>query len=109
MDVFGITTYAMRGLQRRSEAIADNIANMNTENHRATGVSFEEELRLAIVDERRAPAPESFERDTPVNQMGNTVQLDIEFTELTRTSLARQVVVNGFNSKMDIMKTAAGR
>jgi flagellar basal body rod protein FlgB len=39
---------------------------------------------------------------------GTSVSLENELTELAKTSLSRQVLINGFNYKIGALSTAAG-
>ena len=39
---------------------------------------------------------------------GTSVSLENELTDLAKTSLERQVMVSGFNYKIDLLKAAAG-
>jgi flagellar basal body rod protein FlgB len=39
---------------------------------------------------------------------GNTVNIENEITEMTKSSLERQVMVSSFNYKIDLLKAAAG-
>ena len=48
-------------------------------------------------------------RNNPVDQRGNSVQLDQEVTEMVQDNLMFRAMVNGFNYKANLLRTAMGR
>jgi len=108
--LFATVEYALGGLQHRLDLIADNVANANTADYRSKRVDFESGLAGALAAGR--PVPERAAGTTGgfdlTDSTGNSVSLENELTELAKTSLSRQVLVNGFNYKIGALSTAAG-
>lgn len=102
--------YALGGLQARTDAIADNMANSNTPLYQAKRVHFEEALASALENGKSAPSTSPYsERGLAIpDHQGNTVHLETEMTEMTKTALARQTVTAGFNYKVALYKLVAG-
>lgn len=82
----------------RQQAIASNIANIETPGYRRTDVKFEDLLAKAL----RSPGevdlheiePETFQPgNTPVKSNGNDVDLDTEIGELVKNSLRHTAYV----------------
>lgn len=61
---------ALTGLSRRQEAIASNIANIDTPGYARKDVSFEEALRARVTDAPRGAADVSLARDDPRHMSG---------------------------------------
>ena len=102
--------YTMRGLQLRLDTSAHNIANANTPLYRRQKVDFEcAPGRCAAQRQGGAQPGATVEGgfDLPDNA-GTSVSLENELTEIAKTSLERQVMVSGFNYKIDLLKSAAG-
>ena len=116
MNVIGSNTamqaieYALLGLDRRRNVIANNVANAQTPGFRASAVDFETSLQLAI--ERDAiddPGPVTITtRLDPVIVNGNNVRVELELVEMIRTNLLQDILVNTYNSKLDMIRTAIG-
>jgi flagellar basal-body rod protein FlgB len=98
---------SIRGLDARSSAIKDNIANVETPGYQAKVVSFESSLANAIAggDPSRAAATESRSL-APTRENGNNVAVDQETTNLTETELRHQLSINALNAKYRILRTA---
>jgi flagellar basal-body rod protein FlgB len=81
----------------RHKVIAKNLANSDTPGYRAQELRFSRELEEAI--RRGEPAPagpgdfETVDRDTPVKNDGNSVDLDREFSDLSENALMYQTLV----------------
>lgn len=108
--LLSMVEYTMNGLQLRLDTVAHNVANANTPLYRSQRVDFEGQLARALQAGRPAPAaapvPTGGE-DLPDNA-GNSVSLENELVEMTKTGLERQVMVSSFNYKLDLLKAAAG-
>ena len=109
--LFGTVEYALGGMQMRTEAVARDIANVNTPNYKATKVLFEKNLASALASGKDAPSnkPQIVNAGGLPNGQGNSVQLETELTEIAKTALGRQTLVNAFNYKIALIKTAVGK
>jgi flagellar basal-body rod protein FlgB len=124
-----ITWQALQGLARRQEAIATNIANVDTPGYQRTDVPFEAELRarlgtgrrLATTDPRHfalAPAgagllhtalDASRGRERVGRNDGNDVDIDYEMTRLAETSLRYQLLTQVVGTRLTTLKDIAAR
>ena len=126
---------ALTGLQQRQQAIANNIANVDTPNYRAKGVAFEEALQaelagppkgppklqrlgLDATDRRHIPLkpivrgvvdarPVTF--DTPDGTLrndGNTVDVDREMSKLAETTIVYNAMGQMAGNKLGLLQTA---
>ncbi len=97
-DDMKILQYLEAGLRAegaRQQAIANNVANINTPGYRRTVVRFEEVLAKAIErGQETRPDQIALEfiqpHDTPVNGNGNDVSLDMEVGEMVKNSLRHE-------------------
>ena len=111
--VMDVAAYALDGLTRRAEIRANNIANASTPGFRATTIDFESTLRSHLLtgqtDTLRGD-PAMFESIRPgfVNENGNSVDLEQETTDMIQDNLMFQAVINGFNYKVGVIRTAIG-
>ena len=104
--------YALSGLDVRGDVRAHNIANVNTPGFRAMRVEFEGALREALDrgDVAGADAPTRMVDPNLQNGQGNTVSLENELVGLLKDNLLRDALVNSFNNKAGLLRTAiAGR
>jgi flagellar basal-body rod protein FlgB len=106
-----VTTASLRsaldGLDRRQQAIANNISNLETPGYLAQQVAFEDSLRAAIATGR----PEQFTISeqaslAPTRSNGNNVNIDREILDSSETLLRQRLVIQGLNSKYSILRTA---
>jgi flagellar basal-body rod protein FlgB len=102
---------ALDGLDRRQQAIASNIANLETPDYLATEINFEASLREAVRNGTPAAANVSVERSlAPTRLNGNNVSIDREIVNSTETQLRQRLVVEALNGKYRMLRTAiAGR
>jgi flagellar basal-body rod protein FlgB len=102
--------YALGGLQMRLDTVAHNMANANTPLYRSQRVDFESSLADALRSGAAAPgeSPTISGGEDLVDQTGNSVSIENELTDMTKSSLERQVMVSGFNYKIDLLKAAVG-
>jgi flagellar basal-body rod protein FlgB len=112
--MFDVTTgaveYALRGLGMRSDVRANNIANAETPGFRASRVDFEASLRQALRGGGPAAAPTVRADAALPNGNGGTVSLETEMVEMLKDNLVRETMVNAFNHKATMLRTAiAGR
>lgn len=98
---------ALDGLDRRQQAIASNIANLETPDYLSREVSFEQSLRDAIESGRPSDATISVERSlAPTRLNGNNVNIDVEIMAASETKLRQQLAIEGLNAKYRLMRTA---
>ena len=98
---------ALDGLSQRQQAIASNVANLETPGFLAREVSFEDSLRAAVEAGRPSDASVSVSRSlAPTRLNGNNVNIDMELLAGSETALHQQLVVQGLNAKYDMLRTA---
>jgi flagellar basal-body rod protein FlgB len=98
---------ALRGLSARQRAIADNVANVQTPNYRASKVDFEDSLASAIASGNPGSTAITATRSTAAaDQTGNNVKLDDETLSMTRTNLQFQLATEAVNSKFRLLRSA---
>jgi flagellar basal-body rod protein FlgB len=102
--------WAMDGLEKRTEVIANNIANSEVPNFRASKVSFESQLQSAL-DTGRAdrdvnPAVEATGNTPGPN--GNDVTVEDELVSMIETNLRKNAMVQAFNYKAGLLRAAIG-
>lgn len=105
------TTTALRmaldGLDRRQQAIASNVANLETPGYLAREVDFESSLRAAVRNGTPADATISINRSlAPTRLNGNNVSIDREIVNNTENQLRQRLVIEGLNAKYRILRTA---
>lgn len=108
---------ALRGLSARRDAIAGNIANVETGGYLAQRVEFEDAIAAALdAVERRgavgatgrmaAVAPTASTSTDATRLNGNNVNLDDEVLAQTETELAYSTVLEAMNSKFRLLRTS---
>lgn len=109
--VSAVLATALDGLALRQRVIADNIANVDTPNFRATSVDFESSLSAAIssghVPADGVAATES-PTQTPVGLNGNNVDLRKETLAAIQTQFQYQIMTRAVSDRMSLISTAAG-
>lgn len=101
----------MRAEGMRQQAIAGNLANMNTPGYRRVDLNFEDILAEAI-DKQNDLDPQSLEmefeqpRNTPLNERGNDVSLDTEVGEMVKNSLRHRTYMLLLKKKYEQMDLA---
>ena len=109
--VSAVLASALDGLALRQRVIADNIANVDTPNFRATSVDFESSLSAAIssgqVPTDGVAATES-PTQTPVGLNGNNVDLRKETLAAIQTQFQYQIMTRAVSDRMSLISTAAG-
>ncbi len=103
---------AIGGLNARQQAIASNIANVETPGFQARVVNFEDSLRAAIADgdlgRIGSVQPTTTESLAPTRLNGNNVNIDFEILAERENVLRQKLVVQALNSKYSMMRTAIG-
>jgi flagellar basal-body rod protein FlgB len=104
---------ALNGLTMRQNVTANNIANIDTPNFRATSIDFESSLREAIdggqVTDNVMPTVNvsTTPTDTPVGANGNNVDLRKEEVALIQTQYQYQVLGQAIGDHYKLMQQAA--
>jgi flagellar basal-body rod protein FlgB len=108
---------ALRGVGRRLEAIADNLANAETPGYRARRVSFEEALRAAIHREQAAEPGDSarhavdevaarmWQVPVPPGSQGG-IDPEAELTSLAANSLQYDALTRVAAKRLRMLRTA---
>lgn len=99
---------ALRGLELRQQAIAHNVANVETPGFHAQQVSFEDTLRSALRsgEDTSSVTPVVSSSAAPTRLNGNNVSLDSEILLQDETKLRVQLVVQAMNAKYALMRSA---
>ena len=107
--VFAVLSSALDGLSLRQRVIADNVANVDTPDFRATSVDFETSLRAAVEGGRidDEVAARLLASDTPVGANGNNVDLRKEMLAATQTQFQYQMMTRAVNDRFSLVKTVA--
>jgi len=103
-----VIEYALDGLALRSEVISDNVANAGVPGFRPSRVDFESTLRRALQSGdvsglRRADPSET---GGVLQPNGNEVSLEDEVVEMLKTNLSQDAMVNAFNFKVAVLRSA---
>jgi len=111
--VMDVTSFALDGLSRRAEVRANNIANASTPGFIAKTLDFESTIRGYVargdsIGLRDDPAMVAKDRPGLVNANGNSVDLETETTDLIQDNLMFRAIVNGFNYKVGVIRSAIG-
>lgn len=102
--------WAMDGLEKRSNVIANNIANSEVPDFKASEVAFETQLREAVDSgrpDRRVEATVS-RVGNPAGANGNDVQIEDELVSMIETNLRKDAMVQAFNYKAGLLRAAIG-
>ena len=100
---------------KRQQALAANIANMDTPGYRAKDYSFEQQLQtieLASTSSNHiTPLEDSnrarlYEVDSKVKTNGNNVDLEREMKEITKNAMQYITLVQYLNQKIKTLRTA---
>lgn len=105
---FNALSSALDGLAARQRAIANNIANVNTEGYLAQRVSFEEALAASVAQGSGIATPTTRESLDPTKTNGNNVNLDTETLSNIDTVLRFQFAANAISGQFNSVRTALG-
>lgn len=94
----------IRAENLRQEAIASNIANLETPGYRRVDVRFEELLDKALdsagtIDLREIEPQLHQPKQTPVKSNGNDVNLETEVGEMVKNTLRHKAYIRVLNKK----------
>ncbi len=106
---------ALSGLSARQRAIANNVANVDTPNFKASEVRFEDTLRDAM--RGRAPGGNGSQEaldaavsrpreiaNTVVRSDGNNVDIDRDMVQLAETTVAYNTLTQAIAARIGIMR-----
>ena len=98
---------AINGLDARQQAIAGNVANLETPGYRARVVDFEASLRAAIGDGSPTDTSVSVSESLAATRTnGNNVNIDFELLAEKENVLRQRLVVQALNAKYSLLRTA---
>jgi flagellar basal-body rod protein FlgB len=119
---------AMEGLNKRSEVISQNIANIDTPGYQAEQISFESTLQHALntngtlaltttqpghisglLSETSNMAQISLKEGGSARADGNDVNIDQELQQMTETGITYQAITSAVTKKLSLLKTIASR
>ena len=103
-----VIEYALDGLNLRSEVISDNVANAGVPGFKPSKVDFEATLRRALRTGNISSLREAGPTETTgvVQPNGNEVSLEDEVVEMLKTNLVQDAMVNAFNFKVAVLRSA---
>jgi flagellar basal-body rod protein FlgB len=102
--------YAMNALTLRAEVVANNVANAEVPDFQASRVSFEDQLQRALNGRgtERVQGPDVERTGGPIDAIGNNVNIENEIVEMMETNLLQQAMVEAFNFKAGLLRSAIG-
>lgn len=103
-----VIEYALEALTMRSEVVANNVANAEVPGFKASRLSFEGELQRALegIGPDRLGNPSIELAPGAPDATGNTVDLGSEVVEMIKTNLMQQAMVEAFNFKTGLLRSA---
>jgi flagellar basal-body rod protein FlgB len=103
---------AIQGSAMRHEALAANMANVNTAGYRRQDVDFHSALKAAMPGGASAIAGASIGAQTdaaaPIRADGNSVDVDSESANLAQNALEYQALTQVLGARNDIIAIAMG-
>lgn len=108
-DIIGILQFAIDGITRQQNAIANNIANQATPGYTDNEVSFQRSLQQALAAGGPATAqvttaPSTYRSATN----GNNVNLGGELVSAEKATLQYQSVSESLNAQLRLVQGASG-
>jgi flagellar basal-body rod protein FlgB len=109
--VINLLETAMTAEGLRQQAIASNVANMNTRGYRRVDINFEEALTKAM-SKSENPSGDDIDmeyyetKNTPLNEHGNDVNVDNEVGEMVKNSLKHHAFMALLKKKYQQMDNA---
>ena len=102
--------YAIDGLSLRQQAIAGNLANVQTPGYHAKEVDFEQSLNQALStgDVGAAGGPTVTTSTAPGDANGNNVDASSDIVSLQETTLRYQTMVDSLNTQFRILRGSMG-
>jgi flagellar basal-body rod protein FlgB len=107
---------AMSGLAARQRAIANNVANVDTPNFKASEVRFEDALKSAMNSATPGSPPTQSSLNASVSQSslvggttlradGNNVDIDREMAMLSETNLTYSAITQVMSTRLGILRS----
>lgn len=96
----------LRGLSARQQAIADNIANLETPGYTAKRVEFEAALRESLAGGGGAVDPAQLASTDPKLPNGNNVVIESEVIAMQETSLQYELAIQAMTAKFALLRTS---
>ena len=106
---------ALTGLAARQRTIANNVANVDTPNFKASDVNFEDTLKSAIDAARPGRAPDQASLNAAMTRTtlndatttradGNNVDIDREMEMLSETNLTYGALTQAMSTRLGILR-----
>ena len=115
MDLFDTTQTglerALTGASLRQQAIASNIANVNTPGYRREDVDFQSALQAAWGDEAnvdRVQPAVGTDPSAQVRQDGSSVDIDVEAAAQAKNGLEYETIAQVIKTRTAIIRSAIG-
>lgn len=111
-NLTALLSLALDAAQMRQQAIAQNIANVNTPGYQRISVSFEQRIAQVAADSAGRAAPSLAElsnyrpRIEYANGADGTVQLDQEMADMSETVLHHQALLKALNKQLELIGLA---
>src|SRR5215218_9279604 len=103
---------AIQGSAIRHEALAENIANVNTPGYRGQDVDFHTVLQNALpggsASLAAAPLAPAVDAAAPMRPDGNSVDIDAESANLAQNALEYEALSQVLRVRADILQIAMG-
>jgi flagellar basal-body rod protein FlgB len=96
----------LRGLSARQQAIADNIANLETPGYTAKRVEFEASLRESLAGGRGAVDPVQLASTDPELPNGNNVVIESEVIAMQETALQYELAIQAMTAKFALLRSS---
>jgi flagellar basal-body rod protein FlgB len=105
----------LHGSSLRSQALAQNIANINTPGYQRSDVSFQDQLAAAVQEAKFDPATGGLvnsdpqiakDKSAPVRDDGGTVDVDQENAEVAQNALYYQGISSLIGTRRRMLETA---
>ena len=109
--IMGVLESAVKAEGLRQEALANNIANINTSGYRRLDTNFEEVFQKALgknqdLDPQQLDFKLKETLDLPINEFGNDVSLDNETGQMVENSLRHRAFMLILKKKYSQMTDA---
>lgn len=107
--IIDVLHFAIDGLTRRQDALANDLANVETPGYTATDVSFEQSLQNALAQSGTQTASiVAAPSANPPASNGNNVSLSNDLVAAERTMLQYQTTSDLLNAQFRLVQGSAG-